>query len=310
MANVKSAREKTIQNKFKQKLITLVSALILVLISPFIVTTVEGELVVTMIDVEQGDSFLLEQDGKTALVDCGTKSGGKAVIEELKNKGITRIDYLFGTHPHDDHMGGMLEVINNFEIGTIIIPEVESKKVTSKWYKNLMQKIKENKYNLEYAEQDAVYDLGSAEIKILAPSKGSKSNLNNYSIILKVTHGENDIIMTGDAETPVEKEVIEKYGQELEAEILKVGHHGSDTSTSDEWLETINPEYGLISAGLGNQHDHPIKSTMTKLEKAGVQVYRTDESGTVEINVSANNITFNSNPGDYLSGTELVEREK
>ena len=310
MANVKSARTKTIPNKLKEKLLTLLISVIVLVISPFIATTVEGELVVTMIDVEQGDAFLLEQNGVIALVDCGTKLDGKAVIEYLKSKGITRIDYFFGTHPHDDHMGCMAEILENFEVGTIIIPKVESKKVTSEWFKKLMKKIREGQYNLQYAEQDAIYVLGNAEIKILAPSEEAKSNLNNYSIILKVSLGQNDIIMTGDAETPVEKEVIEKYGKELEAEILKVGHHGSDTSTSDEWLEAVNPEYALISAGLGNSHEHPIKSTMTKLEKAGVEVYRTDESGTVEVTITANDIMFNCNPGDYLSGTELTEREE
>ena len=272
-------------------------------------TDVKGELMLTMIDVGQADSFLLEQNGEIALIDCGTRSTGKDVVEYLQNEGINNIDYLFGTHPHDDHMGGMYDVITNFNIGKIILPEVEANEVTTNWYIELMTEIKDGKYNLEYAKEGTNYHLGDATMKILGPISEPESNLNNYSTVLKVSFGQMDIIMTGDAESVVEQDLLEKYQKELDAEILKVGHHGSDTSTSDEFLEAVSPEYALISAKIGNKYEHPIKSIMQKLEDENVEVYRTDENGTVEVTITTDDVTFSCEPGDYLSGTELEERK-
>lgn len=267
----------------------------------------EGELILTMIDVGQADSFLFQQNGKTALVDCGTRSGGDIVVEYLKNLGITKIDYVFGTHPHDDHMGGMYDVITNFEIGKIIIPEVDDDKVTSAWYEKLITEIFEGDYNIEYAKEGNVYKLGDATIKILTQLTEYKSDLNNYSAIMKVSFGEMDVIMTGDAETIVEKEALND-GVNLDAEILKVGHHGSDTSSSDEFLDAISPDYALISTEIGNKHDHPIKSVMDKFKTRDIEVYRSDESGTVIVTITSNSVTFNTDPDDYLSGIEAEER--
>ena len=269
---------------------------------------VEGELKVYMIDVGQADSFLFVQNGKTALIDCGTRSTGKDVVKYLNELGISRIDYLFGTHPHDDHMGGMYDVITNFEIGKIIIPEVQPGKVTSNWYAKLMKEIKDKNFNVEYPVVGTIYNLGNATMKVIASMKNPESNINNYSSVLKVSFGEMDIIMTGDAETEVENEILQS-GENIDAEILKLGHHGSNTSTSDEFLEAVNPDYALISAKLGNKYEHPIKSTMEKLETHGIIVYRTDESGTVEITITANDVSFSCEPGDYLCGIELEEKK-
>ena len=272
-------------------------------------TNVDGELILTMINVGQADCFLFEQNGKVALVDCGTRSTGKDAVEYLKSQEITKIDYVFGTHPHDDHMGGMYDIITNFEIGKIIIPEVEDGEVTANWYIKLMTEIQYGEYNVEYAKEGTMYDFGDAIIKIIGPISKPNNNLNNYSTMLKVSFGEMDIIMTGDAETDVEEEVLAKYRDELDAEILKAGHHGSDTSTSDEFLEAVSPDYALISAKVGNKYEHPIKSVMDKFEEAEIDVYRTDENATVEVIITAKDATFSCEPGDYLSGVELEERE-
>lgn len=279
-------------------------------------TNVEGSLVVTMIDVEQADCFLYEQNGKYALIDCGEASTADEVIDFLKKKGITKLDYLFGTHPHSDHMGGMYKIVTNIEIGTIIIPEVDESKVTSTWYEILDEELetvyvkgqKETpKYNVEYSKEGATYKLGDATISILEQFTEYKSDLNNYSAIMKISFGDIDIITTGDAETVVEKELLNS-GKDIDAEILKVGHHGSDTSTSDEFLKAISPDIALISAGVGNKHDHPKKSTMDKFKTSDIEVYRTDESGTVVITVTANDITFNVDSGDYADGIEVAKR--
>ena len=270
-------------------------------------SNIEGELIVTMIDVGQADSFLFQQNDKTMLVDCGTRSSGDDVVKYLKELGITKLDYVFGTHPHDDHMGGMYDVITSIEIGKIIMPEVEDGRVTSNWYEKLIKEIAEGGYDLEYAKLGNEYSLGDAKIKIIGQLTEYRSDLNNYSAVMKVSFGEMDIIMTGDAEVIVEEEIL-KSGANLDAEILKVGHHGSDTSTSDEFLDAISPEYALISTEIGNKHEHPIKSVMNKFKDRDIEVYRTDESGTVVITITSNSATFNTEPDDYLSGIEVEER--
>lgn len=269
---------------------------------------IDGNLQVHMINVGQADSFLLVQEGNVALVDCGTRSTGKDAVEYIKGLDITKIDYVFGTHPHDDHMGGMYDIITNFEIGKIILPKVSEGQVTTNWYIKLMKQIVEGGYEVEYSQTGNMYQLGKAVIKILWQSNEPQKNVNNYSNIMKVSFGEMDIIMTGDAETEIEKEVINAE-LNLEAEIIKIGHHGSDTSSSDEFLNEVNPQYALISAKLGNKYNHPTEITMKKLQQRNIIVYRTDECDTVIATITANGVTFSSKPGDYLSGTELEAKK-
>lgn len=267
----------------------------------------EGELILTMIDVGQADGFYLEQNGKTAVIDCGTVSTGKDMVDYLKAQGVTRLDYVIGTHPHEDHMGGMYDIITNFEVGTIVIPKVTKNDITSKWYAKLMKEIKDAKHTVDYPEVGEIYTLGDSKMEVLGPKEEPKSNLNNYSIVMKITFGTMDIIMTGDAEKDIEAEIIAS-GADLDAEILKLGHHGSDTSSSKEFLDAVDPDYALISAKVGNKYEHPTKSVMEDLDNLDIEVYRTDECGTVVLTITDNNVEFSTEPGDYLSGIELEER--
>lgn len=270
-------------------------------------TEVTGELKLHMIDVGQADSFLFVKGDEVALVDCGTRSTGKDAVEYIKSLGITRIDYVFGTHPHDDHMGGMYDIITNFEIGKIIIPQVKEGQVTANWYIKLMKQIVERNYEVEYSKTGNEYSLGDAKIQIVWQSELEQDNVNNYSNIIKVCFGDMDVLMTGDAETEIEEEVL-RSGVQIDAEILKVGHHGSDTSSSDIFLDDVNPDYGLISCKVGNKYEHPTKDTIEKLQQREVEVYRTDECGTVIATITPSGVTFNCEPGDYLSGSELEEK--
>ncbi len=323
MSGGKSEREWLIR-RIKSRLIPIIIILAISIVvsyfmpeEPVMPETQDGELILTMIDVGQADSFLLVQENMVALVDCGTRSSGDDVVKYLQEQGITRIDYLFGTHPHDDHMGGMYDVITNIEVGKVIIPEVSAEQQTAAWYMKLMNELRNGGtdktkpnyggYDVEYATLGTVYELGDSTIKVIGPMDDYYKNLNNYSTVLKVSFGEMDVIMTGDAEKQVEEQILES-DEILDAEILKVGHHGSDTSTSDEFLEAISPQYALISTEIGNKFDHPIKSTMDKLEAMQVEVYRTDENGTVIVTITGTSATFSTEPGDYLSGIEVKER--
>lgn len=308
MSNGKSGRK----SKLEKFVLTLVGILIVAILSQLGLIgqtpqngNAEGELKLIMFDVGQADCFLFEHNGKIAIVDCGET--GKEVVKYLKERGITRIDYLYGSHPHEDHIGGMYYVITNVEVGKIIIPEVKPGTSTANWYIKLMKELKNGKYQVQNSKVGDVYSLGDAEIAIIGQLSDAKGKTNNYSTVMKVSFGEMDIIMTGDAETEVE-EVILQSKQDISAEILKLGHHGSDSSTSTEFLDKVNPRYALISCGVGNKYEHPKKSTMDKLEQRNVEVYRTDENGTVEMVITASEITFKCEPGDYLSGLEVEER--
>ena len=325
MANGKSERKKL------AKLLTTIIAIIILVVASIIgidivelvpdntvqttqpettgkVQDVEGALVVHMIDVGQADCFLLIQDEQTALVDCGTRSTGKDAVEYIKELGITQLDYVIGTHPHDDHMGGMYDVITNFDIGTVIIPDSRDGEITANWYIKLMTELNTGDYNIEYADRGDLFSLDDASMQVIAAETDVGGNTNNYSIVLKVSFGQMDMIMTGDAETEIE-EIILQSGMDIDAEILKAGHHGSDTSSSDEFLDAISPEYVLISCKVGNKYEHPIKSTMEKFEQRKIEIYRTDECGSVIMTITTDNVTFNCEPGDYLSGVELEEKQ-
>ena len=264
------------------------------------------EFMIHMIEVGQAESFLLTQGNQTALIDCGKLLTGRKVVSYLKKLGITKIDYLIITHPHEDHIGGMFQVLDNFEIGIIIFPKVDEKQIEHLWYKILMYKIEKEKYQIKYAQKGDVYNIQDATFEVIAAETEVGENINNYSIVSKVSFGEIDIIMTGDAEKEVEEEIL-KSGVNIDAEILKIGHHGSRTSTTEQFLDAISPEFALISCKKGNDYNHPVKSTMNRLEERDIEVYRTDECGNVIITITNNEIEFNSNPGDYLSGTMLKQ---
>lgn len=265
---------------------------------------VDGIMEIHTIDVGQGDSILIIQKDQVMLIDCGTRAKGSTVVEYLKNLGITKIDILVGTHSHDDHMGGIAEVIRNFEIGTLYAPDNSKESITTFWYMDFLDAVSEKNVNWVYPEVGTTFGLGDANVQIVAPNSKEYNNMNNYSIALRITYGETDVLLMGDAETLSEEEIMNN-GLYIDVDVLKLGHHGSSTSSSEKFLNATTPQYAIISAGKGNTYHHPIKSVMERLEGMGIKVYRTDESGTVIMSTDGNNITFNVEAGDYLSGDEL-----
>lgn len=264
----------------------------------------DKKLIFSMVDVGQADGFVLEYGDMVAVIDCGTSSTCEAMVNYLQDREINQINYLFGSHPHDDHMGGMMTILENFEIGKVIIPEAEN--ITSDWYMELEEELYEGDYDVRFIKEGDVYYMDDVTITILEQLSNPVDDINNYSAIMKITFGEMDIIMTGDAETKVEKELLQA-GKDISAEVLKIGHHGSNTSTSIAFLDAVNPTYALISSGVGNKYKHPTEKIMERLESRGIITYRTDECGTVVLTITPTDITFNCEPGDYLSGTELKE---
>ena len=263
---------------------------------------------VHMIDCGQGDCFLFEYNGEFAMIDCGPESNQEFVVSYMKSKNVDKLKFMMGSHQHEDHMGAMAAILDNFSCDTIYMPKY-SKEIG--WYVNLLAKMK--KYHVKRINPKVgdTYYLGNVSFNVIGQltSKEAESNVNNYSTVIKVTYGDEDIIMTGDAEKKVERKIIES-GISIEAEVLKLGHHGSDTSTSNKFLELVNPEYALISCGVDNKYGHPCEETMEKLQKQNVKVYRTDEMGDIVMAVTPNAIYFDKQNGDYRCGiiSEVPER--
>lgn len=259
------------------------------------VKDVDGELEVHFIDVGQADSILIEQGEYSMLIDAGTNSAAQTVVDYLEDQDISELEYVIGTHPHEDHIGGMDNVISNFSINTLLFPKVTA---TTKTYEDVISAAQTKNLKLTVPQVGKTYTLGEASFEILAPNSSSYSSTNDYSIVIKLTYGENTFLFTGDAEELSEEEMLDK-NFDLSADLLKVGHHGSDTSTSQAFLNAVNPQYAVISVGVDNKYGHPKKSTMDLLKEKGIEVYRTDEQGTIIAVSDGKNITFNQSPASY-----------
>lgn len=248
-------------------------------------TPSSDELVAHFIDVGQGDANLIElPNGETMLIDAGIQSSGDDIVEYIEKLGYDTIDYVIATHPHADHIGGMAEVIDAFNIETIYMPRAVS---TSKTYENLLETIQDKGLSIKTGRTGVeVLNEENLDIVMVAPNSEDYSNLNNYSIVLKITYGDVSFLYTGDAE----EDNLEEITSDIASDVLKVGHHGSDTSTSKDFLEKVQPKYAVISVGEGNSYGHPAASTIELLQEYTNNIYRTDLNGTIVISTDGVNI--------------------
>ena len=241
------------------------------------VSTFSGDtLRVNYIDVGQGDSIFIQlPNNETMLIDAGEAYKSDNVINYLNDLGITKIDYVVGTHPHTDHIGGLEEVINTFDIGSIYMPRASS---TSKTYEDLLTTISNKGLKIKTAKSGVVVlDDDNLKLEFIAPNSDSYSELNNYSAVLKLTYLDNTFLFMGDAETLSEEEIT----SEIKADVIKVGHHGSDSSSSLEFVKKVSPEYAIIMVGEGNSYNHPYQSIIDRYENVGAKVLRTDLDGNI-----------------------------
>lgn len=261
-------------------------------------TDVNGQLKVHFIDVGQADCILLQQGNENMLIDAGNNDDEQTIKNYLQSVGINEFKYIIGTHTHEDHIGSMDYIMNSFKVGKIYFPKATA---TTKTFENLVNAVKNKGMQFAVPTPGETFNLGQAKCTILAPNGTKYEDLNNYSIVVKVEFGNNSFLFTGDAEDISEKEMMDK-GFDLKADVLKVGHHGSDSSTTREFLNAVNPKYAVISVGKGNDYGHPETDTIQKLHAKGINIYRTDESGTVVATSDGTNITFNTNPSTTTVG--------
>ena len=254
--------------------------------SPDINTNVvEGQdVVVKFFDVGQADSIFVQSAGVNMLIDAGTNNMGNTVVHNLKDLGITKIDYLVGTHPHEDHIGGMDDVINNFEIGTIYMPKIQT---NTKTFEDVLDAISNKGLTITTPEVGYVFEVGNTKCEVMCAGTGTteeNSNLNLSSIVIRMVYGEESFLFMGDAE-----EKNESSRQWPQTTVLKVGHHGSDTSSSESFLNQVKPEISVISVGINNTYGHPKKTTLDKLNALETSIYRTDQNGTITITCDGTN---------------------
>ena len=253
-----------------------------------------GTLEVYFFDVGQGDSELIRlPGGENILIDAGTSSTEDELVGELRSLGAETLDLVVATHPHADHIGGMAEVIDAFDVRQVVMPRIsESDTPTTKTYENLLQSIADKGLTITPAEPgDELLSSGGAVLTVLAPNGEDYGDLNNYSVVLRLTYGEDSFLFTGDAEESSEEEMI-SLDWPLTATVLKCGHHGSETSTSPAFLDAVSPQYAVISCGVDNDYGHPDAVKLEKLEAAGAEVFRTDLQGTILASTDGSGVTM------------------
>ena len=225
----------------------------------------------------------------------GNNDDGDLVVNYLKQKGVTKLDYVIGTHAHEDHIGGMDDVIKNFDEEKILFPKVTA---TTKTFEDFVNAVKSKNKKLYAPKSGETFEFANSSFEVLAPNSQNYDSANNYSIVIKLKYKNKAFLFMGDAEKISEDEILQK-GYDVKSDLIKIGHHGSSTSTSDSFIKKVNPNYAVICVGKNNSYNHPKKTVMDRLKKYNIKVYRTDEQGTITVDSDGDNISFDKEPASY-----------
>lgn len=245
------------------------------------------------------------------LIDGGNNDDKEILLSYLKNNGVKRLEYVIGTHPHEDHIGSLDAVIEKFEIGKVLMPKVTH---TTKTFKDVVSETKKKGLKFTTPKVGDTFELGEGKFTVLAPNSSEYKELNDYSIVIRFEYGNRSFMFTGDAEVHSEKEII-KNGLELRSDVLKAGHHGSSSSSSNEFLNKVKPKYAVISCGKDNDYGHPHEEIIERFNKMGIKMLRTDELGTIVCLSDGESIEFVSKDGIIneavnKSGEEEINKDE
>ena len=250
-----------------------------------------NQILVSFIDVGQGDSILVRSNSHAVLIDGGERAQDRALLRYLRNSGVRRLDYVIATHPHEDHIGGLITVLGRLDIGRVVMPDVTH---TSYAFRDFLAVIDNNDIPVTFPNPGDTLRAGIIEFTVIGPPNphpGPAANLNNASVVLRLAHGQTSFLFTGDAEHELEQWMVNS-GANLSSDVLNVGHHGSSTSTSEAFLDAVNPMAAVISLAAGNQYGHPHREVTDRLTTRGVNIYRTDQLGTIRMMTNGHQIDF------------------
>ena len=242
---------------------------------------------VYVLDVGQADSILIKNNDKYALIDAGCNSTGDKLVSYLQSFGIEKIDHVVATHPHEDHIGGMDNIIKNFDVENFYMPDILT---TTKTFEDVLDALDVKALEYTVPKINDKFYLNDAIFTVLHLDN-NEDNLNDSSIVLKLDYGNNSFLFMADASSDVEEKILNKN---IKSDVLKVGHHGSEYSSSNEFLKKVGASYAVISVGKDNSYKHPSSLALKRLEKNNLKVYRTDINGTIVINSDKENITVNT----------------
>lgn len=296
----------------KKKLLTLLLALSLLLCGcaetlPAESTVSDGGLTVQFIDVGQADCALLECDGQFLLIDGGNRDDSQLVVSYLEQQGVQELEAVVCTHAHEDHVGGLPAVLAVYPTKAVYAP---TKTYSSNIFDKFVYYTDQQGLEITIPAPGDQFSLGQAEVTVLGPVK-SYAETNNTSIVLQVNYGETTFLFTGDMETEAENDMLDYWGEQFDwqADVLKVGHHCSNTSTGYRFLNEVIPSYAVISVGTDNSYGHPHKEPMSRLQQAGVTILRTDQLGTIQAVSDGKEVTFTwSNQSNLPENAEAAEQ--
>jgi len=247
--------------------------------TPNVTVKGDGLLKIHYVDVGQADCAVITFGDLAMIIDAGDEEHDDVVVSYLKSLNITKLVYVVGTHPHEDHIGGLDSVIEEFEIATLLMPNAEH---DSPSFESVLDAMDEKNLQAESPKIGDTYAFGDAEFTILNSVDSTPENLNNASIVLRLVYGDQSFIFTGDAEKAVEYQMMDS-GMTLKSNVLKVGHHGSTTSSLEKFILTVDPDIAVISVGADNSYGHPHEKIVNRLNRLNIKTYRTDLNGTIII---------------------------
>ncbi len=244
----------------------------------------DAEVSIHMIDVGQGDAIFIDSADSDILIDAGPGDSADRLLWYLDSIGVYEIDYAFFSHPHEDHIGGGDDIISHYKVNNVVMPDYYE---NTACYRRLIEGVDFEGAELIYACSGDEFTIGDINVEVYSPGPRYKpDDANGVSLIMKVSYGDVDAMFTGDAEVHNEEFALNKYADRMDCEILKVGHHGSSTSTSEEFLYAVSPELAVISVGTDNSYGHPHKETMALLNGYMDDIYRTDLHGDIVIGMT------------------------